>query len=243
MVFVSALACLVLMIQPPIAQDPSYHNFADTNTLFGIVHFWNVVSNLPFLLVGLLGLYKLHVSKTLQVIPDLRFSYSLFFFGVALVSFGSCYYHVAPTNGTLVWDRLPMTIAFMALISVIVGEQLSEYWAKRSVIPLLLIGFLSVIYWHITEQQGMGDLRLYALVQFLPMLLIPILLLCFQSKYSSCRGYWYLLLGYLAAKILEHFDDEVFALLGVMSGHPLKHVAAAIGIYFLIIGYERRAVR
>ena len=51
---VVSLATLPLL--PPIAQDPTYHQFADQRTLLGIPNFWNVVSNLPFVLVGAMGL-------------------------------------------------------------------------------------------------------------------------------------------------------------------------------------------
>src|SRR5687767_141140 len=40
----------------PVPQDPSYHRFADARTMFGIPHFLNVLSNLPFLVAGALGM-------------------------------------------------------------------------------------------------------------------------------------------------------------------------------------------
>lgn len=239
----SITTCVALALQPPIAQPQSYHNFADTKTWFGIPHFWNVLSNVPFLIVGLLGLYKLYGNKTIILSGTSSLPYLVFFIGVSLVSLGSGYYHWFPSNETLVWDRLPMTIAFMALITIIVSEYVSLVWSKRLLFPLLALGVFSVFYWHYTEMLGRGDLRLYALVQFLPMLLIPVILLCFPGRYSRVSGYWYLLLGYVAAKLLEHFDVQVYDLIGFMGGHPPKHVAAAVGIYFLLYAYERRQPR
>ena len=237
---ISIVGCIALAMQPPIPQPLDYHNFADTKMMFGIPNFWNVMSNLPFLLVGLLGLYKLSVSKTLNVNASFYWAYFLFFFGVSCVALGSGYYHVFPSNSTLVWDRLPMTIAFMALFPLIVAEFVSLKWAKRLLLPMLVFGLFSVGYWDYTESLGRGDLRLYAVVQFLPMVLIPIILLCFRGQFSLVSGYWYLILGYSAAKLLEHFDEEIFNVMGFMGGHPLKHVAAAVGIYYLLRAYERR---
>jgi len=243
MALMTLLTCVVLAIQPPIAQPSEYHQFAGELRIFGVANFWNVASNIAFSIFGCIGLYKLHISKSLTVLDGGRVAYSLLFFGVALVGLGSGYYHLSPDNSTLVWDRLPMTIAFMALFAIIISEYVSEHWGWRLLWPLLGLGASSVVYWHYTESQGQGDLRLYALIQFLPMLLIPIILLCFDSVYNKSSGYWYLLVAYIAAKLLEHFDSQVYAFLGVMSGHPLKHLAAAIGIYMLMYAYQRRVYR
>ena len=107
-------------------------------------------------------------------------------------------------------------------------------------LPLLVAGIASVCYWHYTEARGMGDLRPYALVQFLPMLLIPLILLMFKPAFTSGWGYWLLMLGYVLAKILEHFDAGVYAVLSFLSGHSLKHVAAALGVYGLLKAYQVR---
>src|ERR1043166_6803997 len=108
-VALSALLPLgVLMMLPPIPQDPAYHAFADQCTLFGVPNFANVVSNVPFLLVGIVGVV-LCVQRRLAGAQLCWFG---FFVGLILIAFGSGYYHLAPNNETLVWDRLPMTVAF-----------------------------------------------------------------------------------------------------------------------------------
>ena len=93
----------------------------------------------------------------------------------------------------------------------------------------------SVIYW-----QVFNDLRIYALVQFYPMLAIPVILILFKSKYNLSIGYWVLSGAYLFAKVFEHFDHEISTLLNGVSGHPLKHIVAAIGIFFLFYTYVER---
>ncbi len=229
----------ILMLEP-IAQDPAYHQFADQRTILGVPNFWNVVSNLPFLITGVMGLFSLYRAGGIKFITEIKPAYILFFAGVALVCFGSAYYHLWPDNETLVWDRLPMALAFMALFAVIIGEFSSLRNSKIALLPLITIGLFSVLYWHFTETAGNGDLRLYFLVQFLPMLLIPLLLLLFRPRFTCTGGYWEMLFAYMLAKVFEFFDGSVFNSLGIISGHTLKHFAAALGIYFLLRTYRNR---
>ena len=229
-----------VLSQGPIAQDVSYHLFVDTRKIWAIPNFWNVVSNAPFVIVGLLGLYKLRSPAKLNVIGEINIAYVLLFFGTFLVGFGSAYYHLEPNNQTLVWDRLPMTIAFMALFSIIISEFISVRTGRALLRPLILAGILSVAYWHFTENQGEGDLRFYVLAQFYPMLAIPVMLACFRSRCTHVYAYWWLLLAYIVAKLFEHFDAEVYEVLGFISGHSLKHVTAALGMYVLLVFYQKR---
>ncbi len=156
---------------PSLPQELSYHSFSDQLSCCAIPNIWNVLSNIPFLIVGLLGL------KNIKNPSEFHFQKCIFFTGVALVAFGSSYYHWNPNNETLLWDRLPMTIAFMALFSLILGEFVSEKLGKYTLIPLLLVGGSSVLYWKVYD-----DLRFYAMVQFYPLLTIPIMLLLFKKK-------------------------------------------------------------
>jgi hypothetical protein len=106
--------------------------------------------------------------------------------------------------------------------------------------PLLALGLLSVAYWHFTEEAGHGDLRLYIIVQYLPMALIPLILLFFPSKFSHVRLIWALLGAYGLAKLLELADEPVFSLFHVVSGHTLKHLVAALGAYVFLHALRRR---
>ena len=244
LIFFSFLAIIyVFAFMNPIPQDKLYHKFADGRTLFQVANFWNVISNLPFLFVGAFALYKLHIHKSLVLQEAIKRAYIFLFFGVALVAFGSGYYHLQPNNETLVWDRLPMTISFMALFSIIISEFVAIKIGKKLLFPLLILGLVSVLYWFFGEINGQGDLRLYALIQFLPMLIIPILLLLFDSSYTHIKGYWILLLCYILAKLFEHFDMQIFKSLGFISGHSLKHIVAAIGLFVLLKSYELRVLK
>ncbi|MGB8426503.1 MAG: ceramidase domain-containing protein [Desulfobacterales bacterium] len=229
-----------LWIYGPIPQSTSYHAFADNRTLWGIPNFMDVASNAFFVLVGVLGLYELSVRGTLRVVEENKAGYKVFFAGVALVGLGSGYYHLAPTNATLVWDRIPMTVAFMALFSIIVSEFSSRRSGVKILVPLVAAGVLSVLYWYWTEAAGHGDLRPYILIQFLPLIVIPVILVCFPSVFTRVSGYWWLLAAYTLAKSFEHFDQEIFGVLGFVSGHTLKHLASAAGVYILLVSYARR---
>lgn len=227
---------------PAIPQDTAYHQFADENPWLGIPNFWNVASNLPFLLIGLLAIKDLN-DGSLAIVPTFKMGYLIFFIGVALVGPGSAYYHWSPDNHTLVWDRLPMTVAFMALFAIVIAEYLSVAAAQRLLWPLLAIGFVSVFYWDYTEGQGRGDLRLYGLVQFLPLLLIPLILLLFRPTFSGAGYWWAMLAAYLGAKITESLDGQIFGLFYIISGHSIKHLLAALGAYYFWVGLKRREKR
>ena len=218
----------VFLLVPAIPQDPAYHNFSDTRFILGVDNFWNVASNLPFLLVGAAGLIYVYRYADAVCLSGLEIAYGVFFAGVLLTAFGSGYYHFAPANDTLVWDRLPMTIGFAGLFSVIVGEYISLRRARLLLIPLLVVGFASVGYWAWTEDRGVGDLRLYAIVQFLPMLLIPVILLSHRPVIGSARYFWLMLAFYFIAKVFEQLDAAIFSAGNFISGHSLKHLSSAM---------------
>lgn len=236
-----AIALIALALQPPIPQDPHYHDFVDARTRFGVPNFWNVASNLPFLCFGLWGLIALRAPALPGLLPALRPACLIFFIGSALVAFGSGYYHLNPTNATLLLDRLPMTVAFMAFFCIVIGEHIDLRLSRRLLLPLLTAGAASVLYWHYTEARGHGDLRPYAAVQFLPVIFIPLLLWLLPSRFRTTRHFWLVIASYVLAKVLESFDGVTYGLLHGVSGHSLKHVAAAIGIYFVMRALQRRS--
>jgi hypothetical protein len=227
----------------PIPQDLAYHQFADQNSYYSIPHFWNVVSNLPFLLVGILGLIGLAKIEELSgVLLELKKAYIIFFIGIFLTGMGSTYYHWFPDNATLLWDRLPLTISFMAFFVILVGENISLSLARKLFYPLILIGISSVFYWMYTESNGEGDLRLYVLVQFLPIVLIPFILWLYPSPFKGQRYIVYVIASYVLAKLAEQFDQQILDFLQLMSGHAIKHVIAAVGTYFFYVALRKRVL-
>ena len=232
---------LAVIAYGPVSQWEGYHSFADQRRSLGIPNFWNVASNLPFLVVGLAGLFTVRGRSTPGVLPALRPAYLAFFLGTALICLGSGYYHLAPSDESLVWDRLPMTVTFMAFLAILIGEQIGPEIGARLLLPLVTAGLLSVVYWVFTAQHGGGDLRPYVLVQFLPMVLAPLLLLLFPSPFTRPWLLWGPLVAYGLAKLFEILDVSIFNFLHVVSGHSLKHLAAALGTHFLLLSATRRA--
>ena len=235
----SVIVALFIMLVPPVSQDPVYHNFADQRYISGIPHFWNVVTNIPFLVLGITGFFKIQKQELTGILPDLFRAYLTFFLGLVLTGLGSGFYHLDPSNSTLVGDRMAITISFMSFFVLIFGESISTKTASRLLLPLLFLGLSSVVYWNITEKLGTGDLRFYALVQFLPMLLIPLMLLFYGSSLSGRRWVLATLLVYGVAKITEMYDHQIYELIG-FSGHSLKHLIAAFGAYLFLKGLEVR---
>lgn len=226
--------------RPAFPQDPSYHNFADQRTLCGIPHCWNVLSNIPFVVVGAWGLWFLTstpAARLAQVFQKRweRWPFLVFFLGITLTGFGSAWYHLQPNNDRLLWDRLPIAVAFMALFAAILGERLGAKLGSLLLWPLVALGISSVLYWHWTETQGHGDLRLYYLVQFYPVLAIPLLVLLFPPQYTRSTDLFIALAWYVVAKICEHpLDAPLYAAGHGVSGHTLKHLLAALGAYWIL---------
>jgi Ceramidase len=237
---VALIAVVAMAFVSPIAQPIDYHIFSDARTLFGTPNFWNVLSNVPFLIVGVIGLVKVLRRRYQGGLQSLYWLYAVFFIGIASVCVGSGYYHWAPSNATLAWDRLPMAVAFMVFVSIVIGEHISERAAKVVVLPLIVLGVVSVWYWHYTETLGRGDLRLYGLVQFLSLTLIALIFWLFPSRLSGMGYLWAMFGGYALAKVLEELDPLIYEVGNVMSGHALKHVAAAAGMYFFVVALRRR---
>jgi hypothetical protein len=218
-----------------IPQDPNYHVFADQRGFGEFPNFLNVMSNLPFLVFGFLGWRAVQHNNSM-VTAETRPAWLIFFFGIALTAFGSSYFHWQPNNESLVWDRLPMTIGFMSLGSIIISEYFSPALGKKLLIPLLVVGIGSVAFWAYTESIGAGDLRPYAIVQFLPMLLIPMIILLYRGRSDLGRYVWWMIAFYVLAKVFEYYDSEFYSVGHILSGHSLKHLAASLAPASVVYG-------
>src|SRR5271155_1101190 len=208
-----------LLLLPPIPQDQSYHQFADQRAIFGIPNFWNVVSNLPFLAVGAAGLWRFRDDPATIVL----------FLGIFLTGIGSSYYHWDPNDRTLFWDRLPMTLAFAAILSLVVAERVNARAGAVLLWPALAIGLFSLLLWRWT-----GDLRLYFWVQFFPGLAVLLLFVLYPPKYTGTY-YWITAAAlYALAKVFEFSDGAIYSAGYFLSGHTLKHLAAAAACFVIL---------
>jgi hypothetical protein len=211
----------------PIPQSQEYHNFADQRALAGIPNIADVLSNIPFILVGWLGLAYCRKARLL----DATRSWKLFFIGVALVGPGSAYYHLAPNDATLVWDRLPMTVAFMALFAALMTEYIDSRIERWLLIPLVGFGAASVLYWYVFD-----DLRLYFWVQLLPLVSILYLMIVYRRRNDHQLFLWASLILYGLAKTTELLDSAMFSITNeILSGHTLKHLLAALATYCILL--------
>lgn len=232
-VVAAVVACL-----PPIPQDQDYHRFVDRRALLGIPNAGDVLSNGAFVIAGVWGLLACARTRFAG-----RAGYVVLFLGVALTGAGSAYYHLAPDDERLVWDRLPMTLGFMGLLAATIGERVGARWGLRLLAPLVALGVWSVLHWIAGERVGAGDLRPYIVVQFGSLLGIAGLLGLLPGKYGETRLLWAGLCGYALAKVCESLDGEIFAASGeLVSGHTLKHViaGAAVGLIVRRISRLRR---
>lgn len=224
-----ALLVVAAFALPPVAQPQTYHDFADQRGWMGLPNFGDVTSNLAFLAVGLLGLLAMHAPAVRAMDGATRHAYGLAFAGLALTAFGSAYYHWAPSDTRLVWDRLPMTLVFMPLLAATLAERL-RWRSDLSLLGLSLLGLGSVVYWKIT-----GNLLPYFVAEGGSVLLLLLAVTLLPTAWSG-RSRLFVVLGtYLVAFACEQGDKLVFhATGGSVSGHTIKHLVAALAFYVLL---------
>ena len=240
LVAVVAVATAVMLCLPRWPHPQSFYDFADQRTILGVPNFSDVVSNAGLAVAGAAGVLFL-IRRGAGLGRMDRWALGIMFGGVLLSAVGSAYFHLAPSDATLFWDRLPMSVAFMGFFAGVLTERVSRRAGAWLLAPLVLLGMASVIYWRWTEVQGAGDQRFYALVQGLPLLALPYLALAFPAKYLPARGLLVALGWYGLALALQALDTQVYALGGVVSGHTLKHLAAAMGAYWILRTIARAA--
>jgi len=236
LLILTTIVAVTALLVPRIPQPPAYHLFADRRAWLGVANFGDVVSNLPFAVIGLWALAFLAragMPAPQFLDPRERVPYFVVFVGLVLTAFGSAYYHLHPDNARLVWDRLPMTIVFVAMVATVIAERISVR-AGLWLLPLLLaIGAGSVVIWYRSELRGAGDLRLYAAVQVysaLVLLTAPL----FPARYTRGPDLGVVVGFYALAKALEILDQPIFALGHIVSGHTLKHLAGAAAGYWIL---------
>ncbi len=222
-------------VLPPLRQPQSYHHFADGRTLAGIPNCLNVISNAGFLIVGALGLRFLatpgHFIERRERLP-----YAVFFAGVFCTCFGSAYYHWQPRDATLVWDRLPMTLAFMSLLAATLVERLSVSAGMRLLWPLVAAGAGTVWWW-----QWTGNLWPYMGAQYFSIVLIGLLLALFPPRYTRSGDLVAITGWYVLAKVAEALDVGIYKACGWVSGHTVKHLIATAAVYWALRMLRKRS--
>jgi hypothetical protein len=234
-IFAATVLAWVLgsVLLPGVAQPQSYHAFADARTLAGIANFWNVVSNAAILVAGALGLGELLGHPQRFMTRGEIWPYAAFFGSTVLVSLGSTYYHLAPDDARLFWDRLPIALATAALAIAVWSDHSGSKTVLRLLWPALVAGALSVIWWRLSARSGQDNLVPYLLLQLLA--IAGVVWLTFRAgRYSRVTDLWVVMGIYVAARLAEVFDRAIYALGGILSGHTLKHLLAALAAAWVL---------
>ena len=234
-----AFFCGAALIHGPITQPTNYHQFADQQTILGIPHFADVLSNIGFALVALWGWHQLPQTSQHPAISHAWAGYRLFLLGLFLTAFGSAYYHLDPDNIGLFWDRLPIALACSGLLAGVWGDTQQRNSAPLAT-ALAIFGIASVIWWYATELSGTGDLRPYLLLQGLPIILIPFWQGLSGQPKADRWAFAGALLLYVFAKFAEQYDHQIATLLGILTGHTLKHILATVATALIVARLVRR---
>jgi hypothetical protein len=229
------LAILAAVFVPDVAQPAHYHAFADQRTWLGVPFAMDVLSNLPFAVAGIWGLV---ISRRLPQNQEPGTTWldgqlglaKLFFCGLIVTAICSSIYHLQPHNQTLTLDRLGMVVAFAGLLGLALADRVSTRSGRMAAALMLALGPVSIGTWTMTS-----NLLPWVILQGGAMLLVILL-----SLHKPLPGKWSVKLGwvitaYAVAKLFELGDAAVFeATQGLIAGHSLKHVVAALAAWPVI---------
>jgi hypothetical protein len=234
----TVLCAVAAFVIPPVSQPLSYHHFADDREMLGVPRFLDVVSNAAFLVAGALGLAVVFLRRAAFVSPAERWPFVVFFVGLLLTSAGSGYYHLVPDNARLVWDRLPITTTLAGLLMSLVSDRVSVRMANALLVPAIVIGAAAAWYWHATD-----NLVPYLTVQIYAAVATFLIALAFSSRYTHGHYIYWAFAWFVISKICENYDEAIYRALRVLSGHTLKHLAAAAAGFVICAMLARRMVR
>jgi hypothetical protein len=231
---------VILAVHGRIAQPVHYNEFADQSAAFGIHHAADVFSNTGFALVAIWGWLALRPRRSGDQLRAGWPGYRLFLIGLFLTAFGSGYYHLAPENARLIWDRLPIALACAGLLVGVRGDTQPGLKTEIEAIVLGSFAVASVAWWAYTDRNGVGDLRPYLLLQGLPLVLIPLWQAIHRAPRADRIAFAAAMMLYVLAKVAEAFDHQIANALGIVSGHTLKHLIATIATAAVVWGLTRR---
>lgn len=230
---VTMTGALGMFVYGRIPQFAGYHAFADERSWLHVPHAADVLSNAGFAAAGLWGLGRLFHNRaalaTKTCAADLLFLLSL-----VMTAGGSAFYHLAPDDARLVWDRLPIALGCAALLAGVRAEPRDRHTAGLVLGLLVACAVVSVWWWQWTNGRGSDDLRPYLLLQALPLVLIPLWQWEDGAAPARRRAFGVAIALYAAAKLFELHDRDVFVVaLGVISGHTIKHLLASVAAAIL----------
>lgn len=219
------------------ALHPHGHPFVDARMFWGIPNFMDVLSNVPLLLAGLLGVGVLQVRRGTQILPAVQLAMTVFFVGLMLTGLGSAWYHWAPDAQGLVLDRLGMAVTFAGALALAVSERVSVAAASVTLRMSLMVALLSAV-----MPLSHDNVWPWAVVQFGGMALMG--WLSMQKPVAGAMGVriGVLLALYAVAKLFELGDQAIFHATGeLVSGHTLKHLVAALAVLPVVMAVRQNA--
>lgn len=225
---ISMLSVLFIIALAPMTQSQDYHHFAEQRTVAGIPHFGDVLSNIAFAMAGIMLLLKAPSWSPTEVYPQQNTLFKALCYGSIILGFGSAYYHWAPDDYTLAWDRAAMVLGFAVIFydsCVRYGVFSDKDVVYRSlIVAAVFVG--TVLFWMLT-----GRLEPYVFVQFFTMFAL-VVLAAMNYKSIPSKHLIGMFVWYFVAKVCEHYDDVIFEISAhIVSGHTLKHVAYAVALY------------
>lgn len=208
------------------------HPFVDARSWWGVPNTLDVLSNLPLVLVGWVGLA---MQRRRSLPMPTSGALSMFLVGLLLSGIGSAVYHWAPDSATLVVDRLGMAVAFAGVLGLAIAERVGQAPARLTLMVSLTLAIVSaVLPW------THGNVMPWTVVQFGGIALIG--WAATRPTVDGALGirFWVLIAAYALAKLLELGDEAVFRATGEwVSGHSLKHVAAACAALPILCGLRQ----
>lgn len=213
----------------PLQDSAEYFQFADQRRILGLPHFWNVFSNVLFLYLSLFGFF-IFIRNYHALDEGLWESFLVFAIGVFLTCWGSSYFHLNPNPQTLLWDRLPMAVGFVALFCFLFADRITDRY-NRVMLPVLATLAIGSVF---AVNHGPQDLRPYIVVQYGALLACLFLLVFHRRGRVSTKLFAMSFVFYGIAKLCEYFDVQMFDHT-FWSGHTWKHIFAAAAIYCLCL--------
>lgn len=233
LILLTLAVLLTATLLPPTPQSMLYHEFADQRSYWGIPNFFNVTSNLIFLIVGVMGIFHLR-NRLPGATPTEMGLYRLVFASTGAACLGSMYYHWEPNLISLFWDRLPIALGFTSLLAATLVERFAMSWLNYFAVLLPIAGAMSALYWLWSELNYIGNLNFYIAAQFCSIGLILLLVKGFPSRYTHTTEIYRVMFIYGLAKLAEIGDQEIYQFGQIVSGHTLKHILAGLAVYFIL---------
>ena len=224
-----ALWALASLIAPAMGQPQSFHDFAAQRALGWLPHAGDVLSNLGFLMAALAGAGLMFSTREQRLPKVVQVMAALFFFGLFSSFVGSSFYHWAPHDLSLAWDRLGMSAAFAGMLGLAVQQRVNDDASAYLAGGSMLVACLAAV--AISAQTG--NVLPWALLQGGGVLAMLALACLPHPRSTRSNGLainlWAVVGFYALAKLLELGDGQVFGCTHqLISGHSSKHLVAAL---------------